>query len=283
MNIGETYSLFKTAENMFRCPICASQTSFRNENSLVCSGGHCFDLSKYGYVNFLPNQIKTKYTKELFESRRHVFQDGFYDPLKEQINSIINELSNGLSHINLLDAGCGEGFFVPGPSYAGRTAEVFALDILKDAIVLAAKGNRNVKWMVGDLSNIPLRSNSIDILLNILAPANYGEFSRVTSDNGYIIKAVPGQSYLLELRESVRGQLVNKEYSNEDVLRHFTKNVAYLDNRCLTYQLPVTECQLENFIQMTPMMFGVDKAKINLSGIGQITIDVEIIIGKKPG
>lgn len=282
MSIGEIYGLFKTAENMFRCPICASQMAFRNENSLVCSGGHCFDLSKHGYVNFLPNQSKTKYTKGLFESRRYIFQAGFYDPLKEQIKSIIGEFSSGLSHLNLLDAGCGEGFFVPEPSKLGRTSEVFALDILKDAIVLAAKGNRGVKWMVGDLSNIPLRSNSIDILLNILAPANYGEFSRIASDNGYIVKAVPGQRYLLELRERIEGQLVNKEYSNENVVRHFAKNVVCLDNRRLTYQLPVTERHLENFIQMTPMTFNVDKDKIDLSGIGQITIDVEIIIGKKP-
>lgn len=271
------------SEKMFRCPICSANMALRNINSLVCSNRHCFDLSKHGYVNFLSNQSKTKYTKELFDSRRCIFQSGFYTPLKENIECLINEYLGTAPSIRLLDAGCGEGFFIPTPpAVNNQTMEVFALDIHKDAIISAARKNNAVNRIVGDLSNIPLKSNSISLVLNVFAPANYSEFMRVMQDNGFIIKVIPNDRYLAELRGCAEGQLINKEYSNKRVLDYFHKNMACLDSVRLSYQLPVTEYQVENFIRMTPLMFSVDKAKISLEGIKQITIDVEIIIGKKP-
>ena len=34
-----------------RCPVCKKHVFMRG-NSLICKKGHCFDLSKTGYVNF---------------------------------------------------------------------------------------------------------------------------------------------------------------------------------------------------------------------------------------
>lgn len=57
-------------------------------------------------------------------------------------------------------------------------------------------------YFVADINNIPLSNNSIDIILNFLSPYNTLEVNRVLKDNGYIIKIVPGNDYLKELRKA---------------------------------------------------------------------------------
>lgn len=275
MGIARAYSLFKQVEEIFKCPACHTKMAFKNQNSLICSSGHCFDLSKHGYINFVPNQSKTKYTINLFESRRQIFKSGFYDPLKSALNSLVNKQL----YTSVLDAGCGEGFFTS--NLADDDKHIFAMDIQKEAIVLAAKENKGIKWLVGDLANIPLKPDSIDILINVFSPANYSEFLRVMRIDGLIIKVIPGSRYLIELRECAKAQLDNKEYSNENVLKCFCDNITLTDKQHIFYQLPVNQDQLENITQMTPLMFNIDRESIKLDDIAQITIDVEIIVGKK--
>lgn len=277
----EIMNRFKASEQIFRCPLCATQMAFKNQNSLVCTNQHCFDLSRHGYINFAPQQTKMKYSKYLFESRRDIFQAGFYNPLIKSIRQLIDEYFDGLPNLRVLDAGCGEGFFIANLfDYDEQIGEIFATDILKDAIILASKENDVVKWFVGDLANIPLQSGMINLLLNILAPANYCEFQRVMNDGGLLIKVVPGKQYLQELRVCAGEQLTSKEYSNEQVLQCFHRNMNCIGTTHLFYQLPVSGRQLESFIKMTPMMFHVDTTKMNLHSIKQITIDVEIMAGK---
>jgi 23S rRNA (guanine745-N1)-methyltransferase len=262
------------------------------ESSLVCAEkGHCYDLSKHGYINLAPAQGKTKYEATLFEARRSIFRDGFYDPVLAELEAIIQEHSPKAEV--LLDAGCGEGFFAAGLlhgnspeagslnafTFKNKYEQVFAIDIEKTAILMAAKAYRGaaVKWIVGDLANIPLRDSSADLLLNILAPANYGEFLRVLKPGGLIVKAIPGEGYLRELRE-----LFGKnDYSNQRVADRFRESVAPVAERRLTYTLPVTEAQAADFARMTPLAFHATRDTEHAPAISHITIDMEFLIGRK--
>lgn len=44
---------------------------------------------------------------------------------------------------------------------------------------------------MADLNNIPLKDESIDIILNILSPSNESEMSRLLKKDGIIIKVTP--------------------------------------------------------------------------------------------
>ena len=61
----------------------------------------------------------------------------------------------------ILDAGCGEGFYALALQKClretGNAAQVMAFDIAADAIRTAAKSGEPVKWMVADITNIPVR------------------------------------------------------------------------------------------------------------------------------
>lgn len=265
---------------MFRCPICQSEMAFENGASLICDKGHCFDLSKVGHINLLPKQVKTPYSKELFESRRRVFAAGFYDKVVDKLEEMIAQHVAD-KKINILDAGCGEGFFTTKLiERHDAKRQIFAVDIEKEAVMMAARQALSAKCFVGDLANIPLQRNTIDIILNIFSPASYEEFSRVLTTNGLVVKVVPHEFYLAELRNSAKDQLSSGEYSNAQVVDLFRENMDVLAMQRVTYTLPLSQALLADFMAMTPMMFNVDLDKINLEAITHITIDVEVLVGK---
>ncbi|MDU4891739.1 MAG: methyltransferase domain-containing protein [Clostridium sp.] len=280
MNIVTQYEKYNKIVGMFICPICQSKMNFSNYNSIVCGKRHCFDLSKHGYINFIPNQQQTKYTKDLFESRRYIFEEGFYKPLEDNIKKIIKQYLDTSKALKMLDVGCGEGFYSRGLSASINNLDIYAMDNAKDAIILGAKKEQKIKWFIGDLSNIPLKSNSMDLLLNIFTPSNYSEFTRILKSDGYLIKVVPGANYLKELRECAANQLANQKYSNESVIDYFANHMNCEEVLNLTYKMAVTKENIDNFLKMTPMMFNVDKEKLFVDDINKITLDFTIIVGK---
>jgi len=273
--------------------VCGSSFDVREQKSLVCEKNHCFDFAAKGYVNFIPNQkqVSDNYSKKLFESRAAVFESGAYDKVLETLSHLLSnndflisrcENAGGVSNrskTNLLDVGCGEGY------YAAKLSEredinVFAIDIIKEAILASCKRKTSVKWMVADLTNIPMKDNSVDILLNILTSANYQEFSRVMSADGIIIKVIPGDEYLKEIRALLKPQLRNKEYSNESVVEHLEKHVNVLKLQEIHYEFPVDEYLTELFVQMTPLASGVETQGLDFTKILSVTINLNVVIGK---
>ena len=280
MSIIKQYEKYNKIVDMFICPICHTKMIFSNKNSVVCEKRHCFDLSKQGYINFVPNQQQTKYTKDLFESRRYIFEEGFYKPLEDSVRKIIEQYNDTSKPLKLLDVGCGEGYYARGLSEGIENLDVYAMDNAKDAIILGAKKEQKIKWFIGDLSNIPLKCESMDLLINIFTPSNYNEFTRVLKCDGYLIKVVPEANYLKELRECAANQLTNQKYSNESVVDYFANHMKCEEIKNLTYKMPVTKENIDNFLKMTPMMFNVDKKRLFTNDISHITLDFTIIVGK---
>ena len=159
--------------------------------------------------------------------------------------------------------------------------EIVAFDISKDAISIASKrdGSNSIKWFVGDLENMPIRDHSIDCILDVFTPANYSEFNRVLTDKGYILKVIPGNEHLKEFRDIAKDYLKNRKYSNKDVIDYFKKqySVVYQKRVSMTYEVPFKDIKI--FADMTPLLFHVDKAKINLTKLKTLTIDAEILVG----
>ena len=270
-------SRFNDSEKIFRCPICKRKLKLVG-NSLLCSNKHCFDISKLGDVNLVLNQKQSKhYSKTSFESRMDILEKGYYSHILTEIAHILSKLKNIAT---ILDVGCGEGYYSRKIKELFR-ADIVAFDISKDAISLASKkdGSNSIKWFVGDLGNMPIIDHSIDCILDIFTPANYSEFNRVLTDKGYIVKVIPGNRHLLEFRNIAKEHLKNQEYSNENVINYFKKqySVIYQKRVSATYEMPLEDIKF--FADMTPLLFQVDKAKIDFKKLKTLTIDAEIFVG----
>ena len=263
----------------FACPICQENLTLV-ESSLKCKNRHSFDLAKFGYVNLAP-QIKqsANYDKENFQNRQQILEAGFYQAILEVVSDL---LARSKTSTTVLDIGCGEGFYSRKLQESHSDKTFYSFDISKDSVQIAAKSEVNwaVNWFVGDLARLPIKDASMDILLDIFSPANYGEFKRILKENGLLIKVIPTENHLKEIRQKVQDQLTNKGYSNQDIKDHFQNNFTILSNKTASLTKPITAEQLQVLLSMTPLLFHVDQSKIDWSQLTEITIEAEILVGK---
>ena len=263
----------------FACPICQENLTLV-ETSLKCCNRHSFDLAKFGYVNLAP-QIKqsANYDKENFQNRQQILEAGFYHAILEAVSDL---LANSETSTTVLDVGCGEGFYSRKLQETHSDKIFYAFDISKDSVQIAAKSEPNwaVNWFVGDLARLPIKDASMDILLDIFSPANYGEFRRVLSKDGILIKVIPTENHLKEIRQKVQDQLTNKDYSNQDIKNHFQDYFTILSSQTASLTKTITTEQLQALLSMTPLLFHVDQSKIDWSQLTEITIEAEILVGK---
>ena len=268
-----------TSASAFACPICQENLTLV-ESSLKCCNRHSFDLAKFGYVNLAP-QIKqsANYDKENFQNRQQILEAGFYQAILEDISDILATKSSAKA---VLDIGCGEGFYSRKLQESHSDKTFYAFDISKDSVQIAAKSEPNwaVNWFVGDLAHLPIKDTSMDILLDIFSPANYGEFRRVLSKDGILIKVIPTENHLKEIRQKVQDQLTKKDYSNQDIKNHFQEHFTILSSQTASLTKSITAEQLQALLSMTPLLFHVDQSKIDWSKLTEITIEAEILVGK---
>ena len=124
------------------CPVCGG-VLHREERSLRCGAGHCYDIARQGYVNLLrSNQSKSKRhgdDKRMVAARTAFLDAGYYAPLRDAIAAAAVEYTSG--DADVLDAGCGEGYYTAHVLHAlqaqGRSASVCGVDISRDALICA--------------------------------------------------------------------------------------------------------------------------------------------------
>ena len=271
----------KGNQEAYACPICGTRMKITKSGRFICKKEHTFDVSKKGYINLINETKKTNYDRELFISRKEILNQGFYLPIAEEILRIAKEFAEKqkLEKLNLLDVGCGEGYYSYQLSQ-NEKMNIFAFDISKEAISLATDYPADINWCIADLSNLPFKDRSMDVVLDVLTPANYKEFKRDLQNQGLLIKVIPGNEYLKEIRELVSGQLKNAGYSNKDTMEYTLEHVKLAGRSALTYTMPVTPDQVRDFVRMTPLTSGLNTEELPLDRVKEITISMELLYGR---
>lgn len=282
----EKIDKFYQYKNLYACPICGKKIRF-HAGSLVCKKEHCFDISAKGYVNMLGATRPLKgYDKQFFKSRGEFFAKGYYAHILDAIIKKVSEIkaaadgSEPATQLVLVDAGCGEGYYSSALAGKIEGLQIIAFDIAADAIACAAKSKENVAWTIADVTNIPVKDDVCDILLDVFTPASYKEFGRILKKGGYILKVIPGSNHLKELRKAARDQLKNKDYSGEDVSDYFEQHYDIISRETLTNTMPIDQETLKTLTEMTPLLFDVDVSRLDLSEISEITVEAQLIIGR---
>ncbi|MFD3260795.1 putative RNA methyltransferase [Paenibacillus lentus] len=281
------------------CPICAEKLR-QQGSSLVCRNSHCFDIARQGYVNFLLQAPKAKYDKRLFQSRARISQAGAFRGLTDRLGEILQQklqLENPQRHradgrdaIAILDAGCGEGSHLTSlqRQFAGRSgSQLFAagIDISKEGIRMAAKSNPEVMWGVADLAKCPFAEQSFDFIINILSPANYAEFHRMLTSEGFVLKVIPGKEYLQEIRQALYDKTERRLYSNDRTIELFRRHFELTDMERVKYEVNLDQEHFMHLLRMTPLAWQASEEQIRqmtkISGGVAVTFDFDILMGKK--
>ncbi|BDC50021.1 hypothetical protein F183_A23370 [Bryobacterales bacterium F-183] len=169
----------------------------RSGQSWKCSAGHTFDVARSGYVNLLqPQDRKSKNpgdTVEAVQGRRRLHDSGATQPLL----AAIRDLLQPSTHDAILDAGCGEGFYLGSLGIPNS----HGVDISIPAIDAAARRYPSVQWVVANADRmLPYRDSSFDVALSITARMNAGGFLRVLRPGGMLLVAIAAPDDLIELR-----------------------------------------------------------------------------------
>jgi 23S rRNA (guanine745-N1)-methyltransferase len=199
----------------------------RQERQVLCPRGHSFDVARSGYVNLLQPQDKRSKepgdTAAAVAARRRLHGRGVTGPLLDAIA----EIGSASAADVVLDAGCGEGFYLG--SLARRAGCVaHGVDISIPAVNLAARSFPECGWIVANADRfVPYADASFSLVMSITARMNSGEFRRVMRDDGRLLVAIPASDDFVELRGAGRDRV-------ERTLETFAGEFTLVDRRSVT-------------------------------------------------
>ena len=265
--------------DMLRCPICKADLSAA-DGSLACGSRHTFDIAKSGYVNLNVNGAASGDSKEMVRARSSFLDGGYYLPFAEKLVEAVRGVDNKV----LLDAGCGEGYY--SVKLALETgAKLLGFDLSKAAIEKAAKRARaagaDAHFFVGGIFDLPIKDESIDVVINLFAPCAKEEFLRILKPGGHLIMGIAGENHLLGLKSALYSEVYLNNPEKLTELEGFTKVRSERVNYTATVE--GTE-QIENLFSMTPYYWKTSKEdaqKLGRLERLETELDFEIVVFKK--
>ncbi len=244
----------------FICPVCRGELH-EEGRSLKCSLGHCFDISKFGYVNLLmSSKSSAKHHGDdrlMVRARRDFLDKGYYSFLCQKLCEIC---CSYLDDAIILDAGCGECYYSSSVRNSmienGKNAVMLGVDISKDALEFAFKRKSDVSCAVGSVFNLPVADSSVDCLLNIFSPEAFDEYNRVLKNGGIFIRVIPLENHLFSLKKAV----YDIPYLN-DVPDASIEGFILLDEIIISQDITVSpNDDIQNLFKMTPYYYKTGKS-----------------------
>ncbi|MDO5559020.1 MAG: methyltransferase domain-containing protein [Oscillospiraceae bacterium] len=264
----------------FSCPVCSEILS-RDNNTMKCSNGHSYDISKRGYINLLMSQKRHDRQhgddKIMVRARRNFLENNYYSGLRQAVAQTVCELSSPGSII--FDAGCGECYYT---EYIHRQLDnkktdhsIFAVDISKNALDLSGKRCQDINRAVASVFNIPMSDNSCDILLSIFAPYCGEEFLRVLKPNGFFIQVIPLEDHLFELKKAV----YERPYKNE-VAKYSLDGFTFVREQQVRGKTDIgCNEDIKNLFMMTPYFYKTSTSDFHkLDQIDKMTVETEFAV-----
>ncbi len=288
------------------CPVCKESLQANESNkSLSCVNNHSFDRARQGYLNLLlAHKKKSKNpgdSQEMVSARQAFLNSDFYQPISDSLNKIIvdaalkldvpeKELSKSEKVIQVLDIGCGEGYYSQRMhnSLSDHQIEhnLFGLDISKDAVIAAAKRAKaealkqdvpttnTSEWLVASAIDIPLQAQSIDIatcLFTRLMPESY---HKVIKQDGLFICVNTGEKHLIELREKLYEEITKAEF---DPVKNMGEDFELVDHQQVSYQNTLSsQQQIQDLLLMTPHNWRTKADKKEaLASLEELTVTID--------
>lgn len=237
------------------CPVCG-QSLQRETACWRCENRHSFDIARQGYVNLLTVDRKhAKHpgdTREQVAARKAFLDGGFYAPIAQAVCRLLTPFAPKA----VLDAGCGEGYYLTKLQEELPEAEYAGIDISKDAVRYAAVRNKNALWLTGTAAALPFPDGSFDAVLSMFALTVEREFSRVLRQNGKYLQVIAGPDHLMGLKSVIYPEILRKE----KVLHPGLAGFRLEKTETLEFSFAVEgDGQVQNLLSMTPHFWRISR------------------------
>ncbi len=268
-----------------RCPIEASPLAI-DRASLVCEHGHRFDVARQGYVNLLGSKDKSSKdpgdSKEMVSARAAFLGADFYRPLADACLDITLRYCSGIAdrQITLMDAGCGDGYYLNHiqenlPNNFCNRAAVVGFDISKWAVQQSAR-RCDGTWFVGSNRHIPMTDSSVDLLFDMFGFPDYSSFLRVLVPGGRLVRLIPGDRHLIELREIIYPNIKPRSERTQ-----YPETFKVVSEKHITYDMSLGTEDLKYLLLMTPHMFrSTLERRQQALNHQQLTLTVDVIFAE---
>jgi 23S rRNA (guanine745-N1)-methyltransferase len=236
--------------NLLMCPVCRQQLSL-NERTWRCENHHSYDVAKQGYVNL--HVVQHKHSKnpgdtpESVQARRAFLSAGYYAPLQQAVVEKIRELRIE----NLLDIGCGEGYYTN--AMQAEVLQCVGVDIAKNAVQVAAKLNKDITWVVGTGATLPVLNESIDLCTSLFSPIPKQEILRVLKPKSYLMVVTPAPQHLYAMREALFEEV--KPHEPQKFVEQLQDEFNLISEQVIDAPMVLPQADLKNLIAMTPYAY----------------------------
>jgi len=267
--------------NTLVCPLC-EEALLKQERQWRCVNGHSFDIAKQGYVNLLPVQNKKSRapgdSKAMVEARQRFLDSGVYQPIAERLVEIVDHCLS--TEASLLDAGCGEGYYLDYLAkhlQAAKLLNLIGLDIAKPAVLAAAKRNRQLDWLVASNRQPPVSPASVDVIICMFGFPVYEAFKKILKPGGSVILVESGRDHLIELRRIIYPEI--KEHRLPSLEKAFEQGFELVETSELNYAIEtLPKSQLDDLLLMTPHLFRASyEGKQKVAELQQIDLTVDVV------
>jgi 23S rRNA (guanine745-N1)-methyltransferase len=279
----------KPAFRILRCPVCRHDLNPIGR-SLVCERGHNFDLARSGYVNLLAGRGSRGAAGDggtQLQRRKAFLASGHFDFIADAIVQRARTASRSASRLRIVDAGCGTGYHLGRVArhLFDRTdapAHGLGLDISKQAARIGALQFKELAFAVTDLwTDWPIRSGSVDLVINVFAPKNFREMARVLAPDGLLAVACPGDEHLVELRHEFRlmGMREGKARGYLEAMQPLFGEIGVEHFR---RRLALAPEDVINAICMGPNAVRMPREPVVSAGTRTVTFDVKFLFACLP-
>lgn len=159
----------------------------------------------------------------------------------------------------MADAGAGTGHYLARVLDELPGAVGVALDVSKHAIRRAARAHPRLGAVVADVWRpLPLRGDTIDVLLNVFAPRNGAEFARVLRSDGELVVVTPTSRHLVPLVERL-GLLSVDESKERRMAESLSEHFVETGRSTHEFEMTLGHDAVRAVVGMGPSAWHTDK------------------------
>lgn len=249
--------------NKLICPICKKELKHENK-TFFCENRHSFDQAKSGYINLLVGKKPTGDNAMMTKARADFLEKDYYHVLRDFLKDFTKD------YPCTLDLACGEGYY----TRSFTSEEVYGFDLSKEAILYASKKDKNTQYGIASIFDLPIKSNSMDLITELFAPVPEKEIQRILKRNGVFLLVSPGPYHLFELKQAVYDTPYLNEYLKVELPLTPYKTLELKDKVHIS-----SNEEIEALFKMTPYYYKTSmKDQAKLHNINELDVTVEFYI-----
>jgi len=271
---------------LFACPVCGEPLA-QDDRAFRCVEGHVFDIAREGYVNLLlPQHRRSKdpgYSREMIAGRRDFFDAGYYQRLADRVADVIISYLPGQAERAVLDAGCGEGYYLRrlrvrlGEQGQDGSTLLCGIDLSKHAIRVAARRDPRGLYAVAGIYRMPVLPCRIDVLLTHFSPVSAADFRRVVRPGGVVIVGGPGEDHLYSLKK-----VLYETPAKHEATHTLADEPGFevIDTHRIRYNVALRgRGEVANLLLMTPYYWSADQVtQVRLAELDSLDTEVDVVL-----